>query len=395
MSTLEELTTPATRQEIEEAIYAAIAARGAKTTGWKPGSVVRTIITGIAIVASGFSQLQALLAKSGFLELAEGVWLTLVAQYVYGVPRDTGAFATGPVVVSNASGFVYSFDPGDLVVVNGQSGKTYRNTELVEIDALEEDVVVQVQAVELGTGSNAPAGDIDGFETVHAGLTVTNEVALLGRDVEEDPELRTRCLEKLGTLSPNGPRDAYSFVCRSAKREDGSSIGITRVRSIADGEGNIDVYVADADGNTISGPDLAILQEEIETKCEPLAVTATVVGAAAVEIDIAYELWVRDTSGLTNDQIVAIVQQRIGTFLGSQPIGGLALTPGGQGYVFVSALETIIGSAASTQGSTDGLREVRVVVTVPAADVEIDPTEAPVAGTVTAVAIHQISAGVL
>ena len=61
---LAELTTPLTADEVEAALYAALAARGAKTTAWKPGAVVRTIIAGVAIVLAAFSSLVAAIVSS-------------------------------------------------------------------------------------------------------------------------------------------------------------------------------------------------------------------------------------------------------------------------------------------------------------------------------------------
>lgn len=393
MTTLSELTTPLTPTEVETAIYAAIAARGTSTTSWKPGAVARTIIFGVAIVLSALSQLSALIAKSGFLELAEGSWLTLLAYYVYDVTRVEGTFATGTITVNNTAGGVYSGGADDLVARRSSDGKTYRATAAWSIGALETGVVIPVEATEMGSDSSAIANAVDELETTMLGVVVVASSAMVGSDREEDPALRARALAKTGVLSPDGPRDAYNFVCLSAVRADGTSIGITRVRSIADGDGNVDVYVADADGTAISAPDLAILQEEVETKAEPLAVTATVVGATAVAIPVTWELWVRDTSGLTNAQIEDLVNERLLAFMSAQPIGGLALTPGGTRYVFVSAIESVIGSAASSLGSTSALREVRVVVTAPAADVAIGATEAPVLGTVTVVGVHQVTGG--
>ena len=99
-----------------------IAATGTKTTNWKPGAVVRTIVAVLAFVLAAFSVLTSLLAKSGFLELSSGAWLTLVARYVYGVERDTGSFATGFVTLDNAGGGVYSGDPDDLLFTNPTTG---------------------------------------------------------------------------------------------------------------------------------------------------------------------------------------------------------------------------------------------------------------------------------
>ena len=135
MTTLAELVTPLTREQVEDSIYAAIAARGTSTTTWKPGGVARTIITAVSIVLAAFSSLQAMIANSGFLDLAEQDWLTLLARYVYGVTRDPGSFATGNITANNTGGGVYSGDAGDLIAVNTTTGKSYRNTAAFSIGA--------------------------------------------------------------------------------------------------------------------------------------------------------------------------------------------------------------------------------------------------------------------
>ena len=132
-TTLETLTTPLTVAEIKTAIYDTMAANGVDTTGWKPGAVVRTMVAGVAIILAAFSALIALLARSGFLSLSEGEWLTLVARYVYDTERITATFATGTVTIDNASGNIYAIDPGDLILLNTATGATYRNTALVNI----------------------------------------------------------------------------------------------------------------------------------------------------------------------------------------------------------------------------------------------------------------------
>lgn len=386
--TLEELTTPMTRAEVEAAIYAALAGRGARTTGWKPGSVVRTIIVGVAIVLSALSTLISLLARMGFLELAEGDWLTLVAFYVYGVTRDEGSFATGVVTLNNGAGGVYSGGAGELTFVNSTSGKTYRNTEAYSIAALETGVAVPVQAVELGIGSNAAATEIDGFESgALAGVTVTNALAIVGTDREEDPALRERCHEKTGTLSPNGPSDAYSFVAKGAKRADGTAIGVTRTRTAADGMGGVTLYVADADGPLGAG-DVDVLQALIEESVAPLAITPTVVEATAVPFDVTYELWLRDVAGLTTLAVEELVEARLEAWTAVQPIGGHRKTGETQGRLYVDAIEAVIGSARPSSETID------VVVTVPAAALDLDPDEVAVLNTISGT-VHLSTGGVI
>src|SRR5690349_21273415 len=92
---LDELVKPMTATEVRESIYRGMGLVGVNTTTWKPGAVVRTMVVVTSIVMSAFSNLIASIARSGFLELAEGRWIDLVAWYVYRVKRPEATFATG------------------------------------------------------------------------------------------------------------------------------------------------------------------------------------------------------------------------------------------------------------------------------------------------------------
>ncbi len=377
MATLTELTTPLTPEEIEKAIFDALEARGVQTTTWKPGAIARTIISGAAIVMAAFSSLQQRIAESGFLGLAEEDWLTIVAKEVYNVERDVGTFATGKVTLDNTGGGVYVVAIGDLTVSNSTSGKTYRNTAAFTLDAFETGEIVPVQAVELGADSTSAAGFIDTLETVLLGVTVTNPAALVGLDEESDESLRTRSLAKTGTLSPNGPADAYRFLALSAETDDGTPAGVTRVTTIPDGEGNVSVIVATASGpvtGTVgdTSTPLGAVDETIQTQAVPLAVTATISSAISKPISVTYEAFVRTTVGLTSAELLTNIATALSTYISQQPIGGSRKVPGG-GFVFTTALESVIGEAVGTEQLVD------VDLALPTGDVVIGTTEAPVA----------------
>lgn len=379
MSTLDELTTPLTRDEARDAIYAAIASLGVDVTSWKPGAAMRATISGVAIVLSALSKLQALIAASGFLARAEGDWLTLVAKYVYGVDRIEGTFATGNVTLTNGGGGVFAIGVGDLVVAHEDTGKTYRNTAAFTLHA-SETLDIAVQADELGSASTATPDKITEFVTTLLQVTVTNESSLVGLDEEDDQTLRLRCAEKLGTLSPNGPRDAYAFIARSATRADGTSIGVTRVKTVADGAGNLTVYVADDDG-PITGTvgdldtDLGRVDDAIQRLAAPLAVAATTVSASAHLIAITYSLWIRDTTGASNSDIQDAIALKLTEYLATSPIGGHVISPA-TGTIYKSTLEAVIGSVYPAE-------TLKITVSVPAGDVSIADSEAPVVGTLT------------
>lgn len=385
MSTLAELTTPMTVAEARTAIYDSLAAQGVNVTLWKAGAPTRTLVAGLAILLAALSALQAQLARSGFLAYSAGSWLTLVAELVYGVERDPGGFATGILTIDNAGGGVYVLAVGDLVVSNGS--KTYKNTEAVTVNALAVNVEVDIQATELGTDSSAGAATITTLVTPYPGLSVTNDAALVGYDEETDATLRARCAAKLGSLSPNGPKDAYNYVLTTTTRADETSIGVNRVRAIADGLGGIDVYVATPSG-AVSGDvddpetDLGVLSDAMHELAEPLAITSRLRTASLLTIAVTYALTVRDTVGKTNDEIAEAVEEALETYLAAAPIGGFS------GFVHIEAIRAVIASAVGVEYL------ITYDVTLPAADVAVTSTQAPAVGVVTGT-ITQLPIGVL
>lgn len=385
---LEDLTTPLTRDEAKQSIYDVLAAVGVNTTTWKPGAVVRTIIVAVAIVLAALSQLIALGTRSGFLDFAEKGWLTLVAKFAFGVDRIEATFGAGEVTLTNTGGGVYTVDVDDLVVANPTTGKTYRNSSAFTLNALA-TLTIPIVAVEAGSASTSTGNTITRLETTLLGVTCTNANSVVGLDEESDPNLRARCREKLGSLSPNGPSDAYAFIAKGAKRADGTPIGVTRVRCIKDGYGNIDVYCATASGGltgdaTDVATDLGAVDDALQRNATPLAVTGTAKSPTAVAQGVTYEVWMYDTSGLTPAQVQALVSTKLGAYAAAVPIGGNVIG-GDAGKVFVSSLQSEIRSVRPDE-------IFKVVVTSPAADIELAGSEYWQLGSVVCTNINQVPA---
>jgi phage-related baseplate assembly protein len=379
--TLNDLITPVSRQDVEASIYDVLAALGVDVGIWKPGSVVRTMIVAFSLVLSSFSQLTAATARSGFLELSEGDWLTLVAHHVYGVDRITATFATGTIRLINSGGGVYSFDAGD-VIVSTPDGVHFRNSSAFSLGAsgsATATVTVSITAATAGKAGGAAAGAVTQLVTALSGVTCSNAFALVGLDAELDPALRLRCSEKLGSLSPMGPWDAYSFAARSATRVDGSSVGVTRVRILKDGFGGVFVHTASASG-AVEPADLAVIDAAIKQRAVPEAVTAHTLAATEKSIPITYEAW---TYGAADAQAQALIERRLADYMSSQPIGGNVIDPA-PGKVFADAIRAAI---ASTQPEI-----FRVVLTLPSGDVELAASEVPTLGLVTCIAINKVPA---
>lgn len=111
MLPIDQLIKPLSKDEVKDSIYRLMAATGLPVTSWPEGGVARTIVAIVAAIFAGFTDVIAVAIRAGFLDLAEGIWLTLLARYVYGVDRIEATFAAGEVTLNNTGGGVYSFDP--------------------------------------------------------------------------------------------------------------------------------------------------------------------------------------------------------------------------------------------------------------------------------------------
>jgi hypothetical protein len=197
------------------------------------------------------------------------------------------------------------------------------------------------------------------------GVTVNNAAAVLGTDDEAPSALAARCTAKLAALSPNGPKDAYNFIAKSAP----TSAPITRTNVVLDvTTGIVTVYVATADGPPTSG-DVAIVDAQIQALAVPVAVTATTLAATAHALTFNLRVWLKGST-LTSPQAAGVIQDAIATYIASVPIGGTVLPGTTAGFVFLDAI--VAASFAAIPGVV-----VNAVVDSPGADVAISPNEVP------------------
>lgn len=374
---IDELLKPVTQPEARDALYNVLARLEVDTTQWPPGAVTRAMTYANSMMFSALSELQAEIAKSGFLDYATGTWLRLIARLVYGVTPIDATFATGEVTLTNNGGGLYSVDAGDLVVANTVTGKTYKNLVGFDLGAGSgTTVTVSVIAEEAGSASNANSAEIGAFVTQLTRVTVSNATALIAVDAESPAALRTRCREKLGALSPMGPWDAYAYAARTAKTLDGTPSGIIRTRVTRDGYGNLYLTVASATGVVAGAIDnlttpLGAADDAVQRQAAPLGVTAHTASAVLKSVSVSYHAWAYNTSGRSDAQIKALVATAMQAFFVAQPIGGVKLLPeDATGYVFTEALSACIHNAVP--------EIFRVALITPAADAELAGTEVPV-----------------
>ena len=379
------MTTPSLAslliQETKEAIYAAALAVatsiGVPVSSWQPGDPTRSLYF---VEAEQLSTLETVVVgyiSAGFLDYATGPWLKILAKQVYNVDVPDATYATTDLVLTNGGGGVYDIAAGDLTFKSSLSGKTYHNTTggtLASGPAT--TLTVTVVADEAGSGSSAGATEIDTFVTTLLGVTCSNSVAAVGLDEQDEATTRQQCRDKLGSLSPNGPKDAYSYVARNSTLTGVTSVNRVRVYPDSD-TGDVTIYVAGPSG-AISGPDLTAVTDAIATYATPLCITPTVSNASNVSVAVTYTLWLYKSVNKTSAQVQSDVAAALEKMFASatlNPIGGNIIPPSATGALHKSLIESTIRGTFT--------QAFKVTVSVPASDTALTNGQVATLGTVT------------
>ncbi len=343
---------------------------------WHAGAVVRTVVALLSRIAAPFTDTMALVAKSGWLDYAADDWLDVVSEQVFRVVRVPATFATGTLRLDNSQGGVFPFAIGAFRVYNPTTKKTYRNTTAFTLNALETNKQIPIEAIEIGSASTSAAGTITALETILNGVTVTNEAVVSGFDKETDPNLRSRCRAKLGSLSPNGPPDAYDYIARSFDLNGGVLIDRTRVVKDSN-TGDVVVYLAGPSG-AVTAPDVAKVQDAYERLCAPLCIDPTAVSAGAITINIVCTVWIYTYRNMKTTDVQTAIQAALLEWVKTIGIGGDVI-PAGTGAVFYDAIEGEIRKAVPI---------ITVSVTTPAADFAVLGSQVVQLGTVTTTVVQ-------
>jgi len=346
-------------------------ALGLNVTSWIAGDPTRATFWFLAEILSILEVHVAGYIASGFLEYAEKGWLTLLAKQLFNVEREPATYAVVPITFVNSGGGYYDFGAGDVRVKNHVTGKTYASTEALLLPGGTTRTIV-FEADEEGSASGAGAGDITELVTALLGVTVTNATACAARDEESDPDLRDRCRAKLGTLSPNGPRDAYDFVVRTPELTGVDEI--TRSRTDADSTtGDVTVYVASTSGG-VSAPALAAALAAVKKWATPQCVTPHVVNCSGLVIAVTYEVWLYASVGEDEATIKATISDALDAMLRARPIGGDVIAPATTGKLYQSLI-------AATIKATYPNHIFRVNVATPGGDTALSLNQVVAAGT--------------
>jgi hypothetical protein len=351
---VDDLFTPLTEDQVLESMLSTLETLGVPARSWRTGGALRVIVRVCARTYAGFTAVMAAFIKSGFLETAEGAWLTLLARYVYGVERRTATFAREDLLLDNLlGGGLYTKAARTVLARAPSTGKLYTNVDAFTINP-GESFPVLFEAVEAGSASSAAVGTITAFVDDLDGVGVTNLNPFVGIDDEDDPTLRQACKDRLASLSPRGPRGAYAWAARIATRPSGDPVNINRTRvSSSSSTGVVAIYCAAPSGAPIP-TDLDYVRESVEAVARPETVTATVAGANPVTITRTLTVWARRTDGLSASALKALVETAFVRENPIYPLGGIAKPPSSQGYVYADFIAGVAKAAHPSIFDVDG-----------------------------------------
>lgn len=395
--TLNDLITVATYNDVLNNELNIATALGFPTTAWQPLQVDRSTLAIMAQLGANFSTTVNFLAQGAYASFAAQMvdsagnevttWMDLRGVDQYNVTRLPATFASCPSTgfsITNASTQSYGpFAPGQLHFQQSSAlGKpTYTNSATVTISASTATPVALVADVS-GLASSAGPGTITTMLTALVGCTCTNTATLTGQDAENNAHYLQRCQAKLGSLSPNGPAQAYLFVAESILDTTqpfynaALTAAITRVTTLK-APALVDVYIANAGGTTPAG-DLTIVNAAIQAWVVPSGTTAIVAWATPTSVPITYTAYIPASAGVSAATLETAVSNALGLYFETIPIGGL--TDASSGILPLSGIiGTIWGAIAKLTPVIGG-----VTVSVPSGDTALGPTSVATLGTITA-----------
>ena len=381
MTPIDDLITATTEDQFVDVIDDRLEGYGLKSRSWRKAGFFRTCIRVLAACCATFSEFQVRFIRSGFLELAEDIWLTWVAYYVYGVSRIEATFATGQATLTNLDGGDYEFQPGELRLIDSSTGKAFTNAAVEHLSPLA-TITIDVVAVEIGAASSSVAGAIDTVETYAGRISVTNAGAVIGSDTQLDADLRQACRDKLAARSKYGPRGAYAYAIRSATRDDGSAVDINKFSiSPSSSTGQVTIFCRSPSG-VPTDEDLDAVRASIEANARPDTVQVSVSAVTLVPISRTVTIWARKEDGLNATDLRTQTNAKVLDLQRTYPVGGRKKGTA-QGYFLVDTLDGVIHAANPAIYAIDGL----------GSDVALDEGEIP-SLTVTIDQVHIVDAEV-
>lgn len=298
---------------------------GLTTTAWQAGGIARTIFAVFARALNSEDQVTFDIAAGGFLGTAAVItpeggpgWLDLVAQYNFAVTREPATQGSSTVTITNTGAPIGPLPVGTYHL-QASSGNTYRNSTVITLGTGATVMPILCDQFAVTDGAATVMTPI----TTYSGVTSsTLTTAAVGSAAETNANLIQRCKLKLAALAPKlGGQSSYKYFVLTTTETGYPSLSgvITRCRVVADAvTGLVRVFIATSSG-TPAGGDVTALQTYLDAVATPDGETMTVIGATAVPVIVAMNVWCPVADSV---QVVTDVAAAIGNFFAQLPIGG-------------------------------------------------------------------------
>lgn len=405
MISLAQLLQATTKAAATQAILDVATTLGFNVASWQSNRAGRTLIAILATIYAAFTVVAVnFAAAGGYISTATAGWLRLLAQELFGVTWNPKGYGTGFETLVSTSAVPYTFSPGGLTFTNPATKVSYVNTYDAGLYGAKPGLatlpaggtlIIPIQALVPGSGSNAIASSITVMSPAFLGVTATNAAPILANDDETDTSLRARCEAKRGALSPNGAAGAYTYWAQSIRIDATNNpvypppvsdqavydaavpLDVNRVRvSVNSTIGFVHVYIGGS-GGAATPAVVAIVDYALQTYVVPAGVTEVtgVVsgdGCNTLAFDITYTAELDPAYGVSPEDARDAIAAGMSAWFGDvqkNPIGARSKTTNGQPYIYVNVLESVILNSLPAAGLPPAI--ITADISLPAADVAV------------------------
>jgi hypothetical protein len=174
-STLNDLLAERTAKDEESSLLSVLKDKGFPVTDWRAGGAGETLVKAIAERLAVLDRQVPAATAAGFVALAKGAWLELLAENYYGLIPAQPTFTRQRCLLRCAPGLgPLQVSQGLIVRASGGHHYVYREPETIEVPDDNSQVPVEVEAQEPGSAYADAANTITEVVTPLPGLEVAN-----------------------------------------------------------------------------------------------------------------------------------------------------------------------------------------------------------------------------
>lgn len=251
---LRDLLRVPTKNDIVDRFVGLLRLANFPVASWHSGSLQKHTVETESSLYVDLATLIQNIGYGGFIKLAaqiDDAWVDLCAENVFGEARKPAIYTQGTWRLVDSAGIgPVTINPGTFWVANADKSLRYVNIDTVpKTLPLNGSVDLTIQAETAGTKWNVGTDALTVILTPQPGLTGSNVpqstgtwITQQGADVEANPALVQRCLDKWATLGSGSNDGAYRYYATSASSE------ITRSEVYSPGGGAVRIIICGPSG---------------------------------------------------------------------------------------------------------------------------------------------------